>query len=258
MGGNAVLDLRLLGWGRGIPLAPLEKLFPVMWIGFWVNAISGVALFVGDATTKGTTWVFMTKLGIIVVGVVLRWRSSEGVQARGIRRRRNADEPGACRGLAGAVVPGDRHWPLYGLRVNGECDERNARSLCGLASGNVDLGSHSRRPWLWPLCEILHFFGLSLLIGIAGFFDLRLLGFMKRVPISAAWTLMPWAKAGFALAALTGVTFFIGAPDQYINNPAFYAKVFFLIVANLNAVYFEALYRRQIEAKALDAAGRSQ
>lgn len=109
--------------------------------------------------------------------------------------------------------------------------------------------------WLWPVCEILHFFGLSLLIGIAGFFDLRLLGFMKRVPISAAWTLIPWAKAGFALAALTGVTFFIGAPDQYVHNPAFYLKVLFLIVANLNAVYFEAIYRRQVEAKELDASG---
>jgi hypothetical protein len=107
-------------------------------------------------------------------------------------------------------------------------------------------------PWLWPLCEILHFFGLSLLIGVAGFFDLRLLGFMQRVPISAAWTIMPWAKAGFALAALTGVTFFIGAPDQYVNNPAFYGKVLFLIVANLNAAYFEAIYRKQIENKALD------
>ena len=107
--------------------------------------------------------------------------------------------------------------------------------------------------WLWPLCEILHFFGLSLLIGIAGFFDLRLLGFMKRVPISAAWTLMPWAKAGFALAALTGVTFFVGAPEQYINNPAFYLKVFFLLVANFNAVYFEVIYRTQVEARKLDA-----
>ena len=107
--------------------------------------------------------------------------------------------------------------------------------------------------WLWPLCEILHFFGLSLLIGIAGFFDLRLLGFMKRVPISAAWTLMPWAKAGFALAAVTGLTFFVGAPEQYINNPAFYIKIFFLIVANLNAVYFEVLYRKQIETRQLDA-----
>jgi len=107
--------------------------------------------------------------------------------------------------------------------------------------------------WLWPLCEILHFFGLSLLIGIAGFFDLRLLGFMKRVPISAAWMLMPWAKAGFALAALTGVTFFVGAPEQYINNPAFYIKVFFLLVANFNAVYFEVFYRRRVEARKLDA-----
>jgi len=83
VGGNAVLDLRLLGWGRAIPLAPLEKLFPVMWIGFWVNAISGVALFVGDATTKGTTWVFMTKLGIIVVGVVLLFALKRTVYGRG-------------------------------------------------------------------------------------------------------------------------------------------------------------------------------
>ena len=111
--------------------------------------------------------------------------------------------------------------------------------------------------WLWPLCEILHFFGLSLLIGIAGVFDLRLLGFMTRVPISAAWTLMPWAKAGFALAALTGVTFFVGAPEQYINNPAFYGKVLFLIVANLNAIYFEVIYRKQIERKELEVDGPS-
>jgi len=83
VGGNAVLDLRLLGWARAIPLAPLEKLFPAMWIGFWVNAISGVALFVGDATTKGTTWVFMTKLAIIVVGVLLLVGLKRTVYPRG-------------------------------------------------------------------------------------------------------------------------------------------------------------------------------
>jgi len=83
VGGNAVLDLRLLGWGRAIPLAPLERLFPVMWVGFWVNAISGVALFVGDATTKGTTWVFMTKLVIIAVGVVLLLALRRTVYGRG-------------------------------------------------------------------------------------------------------------------------------------------------------------------------------
>ena len=61
-------------------------------------------------------------------------------------------------------------------------------------------------PWLWPLCEILHFVGLCLLVGVVGFFDLRLLGLFRQVPISAAWSMVPWGKAGFGLAALTGVT----------------------------------------------------
>jgi hypothetical protein len=55
----------------------------MMWIGFWVNAISGVALFIGDATTKGTTWVFMTKLVIIAVGVVLLLALRRTVYGRG-------------------------------------------------------------------------------------------------------------------------------------------------------------------------------
>ena len=42
-----------------------------MWAGFWINAISGVALFAADATTKGTTTVFLSKLVIIVIAVVV-------------------------------------------------------------------------------------------------------------------------------------------------------------------------------------------
>lgn len=108
------------------------------------------------------------------------------------------------------------------------------------------------QPWLWPLCEILHFTGLSLLVGGAGFFDLRLLGFFRRVPISAAWSMIPWAKLGFAISATTGLIFFVGAPDQYINNAAFYWKVLFLLVANFNAIYFEAAYRTPVERQELD------
>jgi len=83
VGGNAVLDFRLLGWGRGIPLAPLERLYPPMWIGFWINAISGAALFAGDATTKGTTWVFMTKLVVIALGVIVLQAIRKTVYGRG-------------------------------------------------------------------------------------------------------------------------------------------------------------------------------
>jgi hypothetical protein len=108
-------------------------------------------------------------------------------------------------------------------------------------------------PWLWPLCEILHFVGLSLLVGVVGFFDLRLLGVFKRVPLGAAWSLMPWGKAGFALSTLTGVTFFVGAPDQYVNNVAFYGKVLFLVVAGANAMLFERLYAAKVATS--DAVG---
>ena len=106
-------------------------------------------------------------------------------------------------------------------------------------------------PWLWPLCEILHFLGLCLLVGVVGFFDLRLLGIFKQVPVSAAWSLVPWGKAGFGLAMVTGITFFIGAPDQYVNNVAFYGKLLFLVVAGANAIIFERVYAARARADAL-------
>jgi hypothetical protein len=71
VGANAAFDLRLLGFGRQIALAQMEPFFPAMWIGFWINAISGVMLFAVDPTTKGIATVFMIKLGFIAAGVVL-------------------------------------------------------------------------------------------------------------------------------------------------------------------------------------------
>jgi hypothetical protein len=71
VGASTVIDLRLLGAAPGIPLASLRRLFPIMWVGFWINAISGVALFAADATTKGTTTVFFSKLVVIVLAVVV-------------------------------------------------------------------------------------------------------------------------------------------------------------------------------------------
>ena len=79
VGASAVVDLRLLGAASQMPLEPLHRLFPIMWAGFWVNAISGVLLFMTDATTKGTTTVFMAKLGIIVVAVIVLMRIRRSV-----------------------------------------------------------------------------------------------------------------------------------------------------------------------------------
>lgn len=70
VGLNAALDLRILGFGSDIPIAPIERFFPVMVIGFWINAISGAALLLADATTMLTDPLFYTKLALIFLAVM--------------------------------------------------------------------------------------------------------------------------------------------------------------------------------------------
>lgn len=70
VGVNVAIDLRILGVARQIPLAPMRKLFPWMWAGFIVNALSGIALLIADATTKLANPVFLVKMAFITLGVV--------------------------------------------------------------------------------------------------------------------------------------------------------------------------------------------
>ena len=101
-------------------------------------------------------------------------------------------------------------------------------------------------PWVWPALETVHFVGMCLLMGIIGLLDFRLLGFLKRVPVPALRQLLPWGIAGFVLNLVSGVLFFVGAPDQYIRNPAFYAKMIFLVIAGLNALAFETRWGSRV------------
>ena len=93
--------------------------------------------------------------------------------------------------------------------------------------------------WAWPLCETLHFIGLALLIGTVGMLDLRLLGRMRHLSYAAVHSLIPWGIAGFVINLITGVLFFVGAPDQYLANVAWWYKLAFLAIAGINVLYFE-------------------
>ena len=101
VGANTVLDLRLLGFGTRLPLEELSRSFRIMWIGFWINAVSGALLFAADATTKGTTTVFFAKLGLIVVGVATIPMIRRAIFRNG----------------AGAVTPGARRLAVVSLIV---------------------------------------------------------------------------------------------------------------------------------------------
>ena len=62
--------------------------------------------------------------------------------------------------------------------------------------------------WLFPMAEILHFMGLSLLIGSLLVVDCRLLGIVRGFPVAAVYRFLPLALAGFGINLVTGIMFF--------------------------------------------------
>ena len=104
-----VLDLRILGVAQGVPLIEFRRFQPVLWGGFWLNAVSGVLLLVGYPTKALTNPVFYLKLLLIAVAMVLFVRIDRLI------RSGDPAEPTTARSLR-------RHWSLLrGSRVTGRC-----------------------------------------------------------------------------------------------------------------------------------------
>lgn len=70
VGINAGIDLRILGLAQELPLAPMERFLPILWIGFWLNAATGVILLAADATTKLANPDFYVKMVFIALAVI--------------------------------------------------------------------------------------------------------------------------------------------------------------------------------------------
>ena len=108
--------------------------------------------------------------------------------------------------------------------------------------------------WVWPVCEMFHFFGMAILIGTVGILDLRILGVGKGLPIAKLEALVPLGIAGFVVNALTGAVFIAGNPSggpiAYLGNLAFQLKMLLVLLAGINLVafYFTGISR---EAEAL-------
>jgi len=71
VGINGALDLRLLGVGSGIPVRELRRFFPILWVGFWLNLVTGLALLIGYPTKALTNPVFYLKLALIAAALVV-------------------------------------------------------------------------------------------------------------------------------------------------------------------------------------------
>jgi hypothetical protein len=71
-GMNAAIALRILGFAPGVPLAAARRVFPVLWAGFWLNAVSGVVLLIGYPTKALTNPVFYFKLLCVALGLIVQ------------------------------------------------------------------------------------------------------------------------------------------------------------------------------------------
>jgi uncharacterized protein DUF6644 len=84
-----VIDLRILGFAPALPLAPLEKFLPMLWVAFWINAVTGTILLLADATTKMTNPDFLVKMAFIACGVIVQ----RMIEKRVFQREQTANRP---------------------------------------------------------------------------------------------------------------------------------------------------------------------
>lgn len=92
--------------------------------------------------------------------------------------------------------------------------------------------------WSWTFMMIMHFIGLIMIVGTVGLLDIRIMGFLKQLPVGPVHRLLPWGLAGLGINILTGLMAFAGRPDNYIFSSAIWLKMLGLMLLGVNAVAF--------------------
>jgi len=82
VGTCGVLGARLLGFVPELPLVPLRRFFTFIWIGFWLNVVSGVFLLIAYPTKALTNPLFYVKLVLVAIGVWTLRRIEREVEVR--------------------------------------------------------------------------------------------------------------------------------------------------------------------------------
>jgi hypothetical protein len=73
VGSNVIVSMRMLGLVSRIPLKSLRILFPFMWIGLFLAAVSGLGLGIAHASTRLLNPITGVKLLLIFVAAPIMW-----------------------------------------------------------------------------------------------------------------------------------------------------------------------------------------
>lgn len=99
--------------------------------------------------------------------------------------------------------------------------------------------------WLYPIVEVVHIVGFSVLVGSVAMFDLRVLGFGRSVAVLAAGRmLLPWSALSLLAIVPAGLLLFSAHPIELAANRVFQLKLLLIALAGLNALIFHiGVYR---------------
>jgi len=104
--------------------------------------------------------------------------------------------------------------------------------------------------WLFPAVETVHLLGMAALVGTITVLDLRLLGWAmpQRRVSEVVPRLLPWAWLGFGVQVITGVLLFSSEAVKIYGNPAFRLKMLLLLLAGIQALIFQTVVSRRLQA----------
>ena len=102
VGTSMAISLRVLGRAPGVAPATVLTFVPLMWLGFSVNAVSGVALLVAYPTKALTNPLFYLKLALIALAIAGTRHLTRNVL--GARRPHEGAIPSRARVLAGVTL----------------------------------------------------------------------------------------------------------------------------------------------------------
>jgi len=105
--------------------------------------------------------------------------------------------------------------------------------------------------YAFPVIEGVHLIGLSISVGLIFLTDLRLMGVLfRQVPVTdVIRQLRPYVLGGFALVFVSGGLLFWSEASMLIESPAFPFKMLFMLLAGVNALYFELVLAKQSAVK---------
>jgi hypothetical protein len=93
-----IIDLRLFGFFRAIPITSLNRLFPIMWIAVLFQACSGFVLWMTKPAKYLGDGAFVAKFSFVILGLIVtvwfsriikregaNWDTTGTVSARGLK-----------------------------------------------------------------------------------------------------------------------------------------------------------------------------